>query len=383
MMRKKILLLFTLLCSNTIAFSQSVDSVIIDSTSIMNDTSISLIDSYLNNEELVFQDSISLLNEQNDKFSSSRKKYNSGLEFFNDRSIDSAIVSFTKAVVIDSTFSQAYFYRAKCYDNSDIDLAILDYNMAFKFDSTNLLPLYCIAKLQSAYLVKEAFNTYYLINSYDNKQSKAHYEIGVLFYLQEDFEEAIVSFTNSIAIMKDARTFNDRASCYRILDSNESAINDYISAISLDSDLAFIYNNLASTYRKQGDSKNALSYYSLSISKDSNYVLAYNNRGSLYLDLNDVKNALIDIDKAISIDNNYAPAHNNKGVMYHQQKNYTEALVCFDKAILLNNNYAKALLNRGITRQMIRDEDGACNDWIRANELGINIANKYSRNDCN
>ena len=368
-MSKQILLFFVLVFAANFAFSQSIDSIMIDTT---------LIDS-----ELIFQDSITVLNEQNELFSSSRKKYNSGLEFLNDRNLDSAVISFTKAVVIDSTFSQAYFYRAKCYDNSDIDLAILDYNMAFKFDSTNLLPIYCIAKIQSVIDVNEAFNTYDLINSYDNKQSKAHYEIGVLSYLQEDFKGAIVSFTNSIAIMKDPRTFNDRASCYRMLDNNELAIKDYITAIALNSDLAFIYNNLASTYRKQGDSAKALSYYSLAISKDINYVLCYNNRGSLHLDLNDIDNALLDINKAISIDNDYAPAYNNKGVLYHQQKRYTEALAYFDKAILLNNDYAKAYLNRGITRQMIRDEDGACNDWIKAKKLGINVANKYLVNDCN
>ena len=127
----------------------------------------------------------------------------------------------------------------------------------------------------------------------------------------------------------------------------------------------------------------ALNYYSLAISKDTNYVLAYNNRGSLYLDLNDIGNALYDINKAISIDSDYAPAYNNKGVAYHKQKKYTEALAYFDKAILLNNDYAKAHLNRGITRQIIRDEDGACNDWIRAKELGIDIADKYFGNDCN
>ena len=128
------------------AFSQTKDSTIIGTA--------------LTTSELIFKDSIIVLNEYNELFSSSRKQYNSGLEFFNDRNLDSAVVSFTNAVVIDSTFSQAYFYRAKCYDKSDIDLAILDYNMAFKFDSTNLLPIYCIAKIQSVIDVDEAFNTY-------------------------------------------------------------------------------------------------------------------------------------------------------------------------------------------------------------------------------
>ena len=54
----------------------------------------------------------------------------------------------------------------------------------------------------------------------------------------------------------------------------------------------------------------------------------------------------------------------------------------FDKSIMLDLKYAKAYLNRGITRQMTRDEDGACGDWLKAKELGIKLANKYLGNDC-
>ena len=68
--------------------------------------------------------------------------------------------------------------------------------------------------------------------------------------------------------------------------------------------------------------------------------------------------------------------------MYYQNKKHTKALADFDIAIKLNSNYAKAYLNRGITRQMTRNEDGACNDWSKAKELGIKMANKYLGNDC-
>ena len=43
---------------------------------------------------------------------------------------------------------------------------------------------------------------------------------------------------------------------------------------------------------------------------------------------------------------------------------------------------AKAYLNRGITKQMTRDEDGACSDWSKAKELGIMMVKKYLANDC-
>jgi len=48
----------------------------------------------------------------------------------------------------------------------------------------------------------------------------------------------------------------------------------------------------------------------------------------------------------------------------------------------LDNKYAKAYLNRGITKQMTRDEGGACSDWKKAKKLGIMMAKKYLANDC-
>lgn len=374
-MINRIFLSLSLLFNYQFALCQNSDSIILDG--------IMRVDTTLTDFEITFQDSISILNEQNELFSASRKLYNSGLELFNDHDFQQAILHLTNSITIDSTFSQAYFYRAKCYEELDDSLSILDYQSAFQLDSANLLPLYSIANIQAISDFIAAIKTYNIIISLNSQESKAYYEIGLLHYLEGDLQEAILSFTNSILISQDSRTLNDRASCYRLLDNNELAIKDYLAAIALNPDLAFIYNNLASTYRKQGDSVKALSYYSLAIDKDTNYVLAYNNRGSLYLHLNDFDNAFIDINKAISLDDEYAPSYNNKGVIYYQQKKYDQALTFFDKAILLDSFYAKAYLNRGIARQMTRNEDGACDDWLKASDLGINVANKYLDNDCN
>ena len=376
MRRYKLIASLLVLFSN-FAYSQITDSLFTDT--ILH----SSIDTSLTDFELSFHDSISDLNQKSKIFSTSRAAYNSGLKLFNDNNFDDAIVSFTDAVIIDSTFSQAFFYRAKCYEEIDDSLSIIDYRIAYKLDTSNYESLYSLAKIQEIYSFEEAIKTYEFIISLSTIESKAYDEIGVLYYMQNNIEDAVEAFSKSLLINNNANTLNDRASCYRILNNIDFAINDYLLAISLNSELSFIYNNLASTYMIKGDTIEALRYYSLAITKDPNYVLAFNNRGSLYIDLYDFKSALSDINTAISIDPHYAPAYNNKGVIYHLEKKYVDALSSFSKAISLNNNYGKALLNRGITRQMTRDEDGACDDWSRANELGIKIANKYLSNDCN
>jgi hypothetical protein len=40
------------------------------------------------------------------------------------------------------------------------------------------------------------------------------------------------------------------------------------------------------------------------------------------------------------------------------------------------NGYA--FLNRGIAKEMLRDEAGACVDWKKAEELGVETAKNYN-----
>ena len=174
-----------------------------------------IIDSTLTNSERLFTDSINALNNQNQQLSGSRNAYNRGLEFVKNEEFEQAIISFTNAINIDSSFSSAFLERAKCYLGPNNELAINDYNSAFALDSLNYEPLYRIAKIHSVSDRKLGLSTYDSIIKLDSQQYKAYYEIGVLHYLDDNIDKAIASFTSSIEINKDARTYNDRASCYR------------------------------------------------------------------------------------------------------------------------------------------------------------------------
>ena len=367
-MIRKGLLVFVFIFMSYISFSQSMENINIDSN--------------LTNFEINFHDSVTLINKYNEMIYHSRKEYNSGIEKLNNNNLDDAIKSFSNSILIDSTFSKAYFYRGKCYDFFDDSLAIVNYTIAFRYDSTDFSPIYAIANIQSMFDVEEAINIYNFIISSSKNESKAYYELGVLFYNQMYYHKAITAFSTSINIKKEARIYNDRASCYRMIEDIDLAIKDYTTAIKLDSTLAFIYNNLASVYKNIDDVDSALHYYNLAIYYDKNYIHAINNRAALYIQLNAFEKAIIDIDKVISINTEYAPAYNNKAVIFHKKKEYDQALYFFDIAIALDSSYAKAFLNRGITKQIMRNEEGACQDWNKASKLGINLANNYFSNDC-
>ena len=87
--------------------------------------------------ESQFSDSIALINEKNECLKDSRDAYNAGLLLLEDENYSDAVYYFTNAITIDSTFSDAYLNRAKCYEGSDDELAISDY-----LKSSNL-GIYC------------------------------------------------------------------------------------------------------------------------------------------------------------------------------------------------------------------------------------------------
>ena len=267
---------------------------------------------------------------------------------FDDKNFDKAINFFSKAIIIDSLFTQAYFARAKCYHELENSLAISDYLKSFELDSANLDPIYKLAEYQfntDIRLSKESYNT---IVSLGKNEHKALAQLGVISFLEKNYDDAIIFLSESIEISSSAYSLNDRASCYRNLSKFDLAIKDYLSAIKINSELPFIYNNLA----------------------------------SVFLDTQKYELASENIQKALAINSEYAPAYNNRGILKHNYEKYDEAIIDFNKAISLNNSYAKAYLNRGISKQYIRDEKGACMDWLTAKKLGINQANKYLVYDC-
>lgn len=92
--------------------------------------------------------------------------------------------------------------------------------------------------------------------------------------------------------------------------------------------------------------------------------------------------ALNDFTKAIEINPNYAPAYSNRAGIYFQKGEYEKAKKDADKAISLDPKMADAYLNRGMAKEMLRDLDGACEDWQTARDLGSDLAKNYHSGNC-
>ena len=60
-------------------------------------------------------------------------------------------------------------------------------------------------------------------------------------------------------------------------------------------------------------------------------------------------------------------------------KDYQGAIKAFDKAISLDENYGYAYMNRGNAKELVRDQKGACADWLKASELNVKQAASFAQ----
>jgi tetratricopeptide (TPR) repeat protein len=89
-----------------------------------------------------------------------------------------------------------------------------------------------------------------------------------------------------------------------------------------------------------------------------------------------------DFEKALEIEPKYAPAASNLSAIYFKQKDYKKALEFAEKAIKSDPKYGSAYLNRANAKEMLRDQEGACNDWQKAKELGVELGKTYYSSNC-
>ncbi len=72
----------------------------------------------------------------------------------------------------------------------------------------------------------------------------------------------------------------------------------------------------------------------------------------------------------------------NRGIAYYKAKQYQEAINDFNTLIERIPSDGINYLHRGNTKEMLRDAEGACQDWEKAAELGVEAAKNYLNNQC-
>ena len=157
-------------------------------------------------------------------------------------------------------------------------------------------------------------------------------ERGVLLETFRNFDKAIEDFSIGIEKSKDSKSkshfLTNRGGAKSRLRDYQSAYDDFVLALELDSTNLHALNNLAAVCDEVNRPMETLKY----------------------------------LEQIISIDSNYVPAYINIGFKYQNMNNHVKAIEYFDMAIKLSPNEALGYSNRSFSKLKLKDLDGAMSD---------------------
>jgi len=198
---------------------------------------------------------------------------------------------------------------------------------------------------------------------------------GLLFASLKRFAEAEVNFQKILSIQPNSYNATNNlgnilAGAGRALEAEEF----YKKCITMNKDRCEPYNNLGAIYHARGLYEESKLQILNALRLNPEYKDAYNNLGNVYKALGKVEDSIEEYRKAISIDNNYKEALFNMGVALVDIKKYDDAIDCYNKALKIDPKYHDAANNLGNVYKIIGNRQKAKDNYL----VAINLINNFS-----
>jgi tetratricopeptide (TPR) repeat protein len=306
--------------------------------------------------------------------------YNAGIEQLKEQDFLGALTSFDQCLIYDETESKVFLQRGRVRAAlGNYNAALSDLDSAIRYD-----PDLGEAYFYKGYLMfgkdttgeSERMLQISLDKGYE--LAETYYYIGLGHLLNGEDDKALINFDKAIRMKDDyALAYHDRAGIKRRLGDFNGALYDYKTAVNITEHFPLAYNNMGSVKMVLGDFDGAIADFSTSIEQNSAYFLAYNNRGYAHYQLGKLDTAMVDFSKAIELKPGFMEAQLNKSSVFAKRNEHKQALELLNTIIEENPVEGLLYLNRGLVREMTGDVVGACNDWTKALELGVERASEY------
>jgi len=105
-------------------------------------------------------------------------------------------------------------------------------------------------------------------------------------------------------------------------------------------------------------------------------------KGSKLLDEKKYKESIVMFDEALKISPLDPEIYIYRGLAKYYLQEYKDAIIDFTRTIEIQPDYAEAYNLRGIARGDLGDRTGACEDWYKASDFGLNTVIKLIQEFC-
>lgn len=250
--------------------------------------------------------------------------------------------------------------------------------------------------------------------SKDSQNHYAYYSLGLYYYEQQNFSEAIAQYNNAIVLNpKSFEYYSNRGACFVKIKNFDAAIKDFEQAINLNSDDFASYYNRGVLLFNTGDLTGAKADIEKSLQIKPDYAEAvlkleqieillssveryntdltqnrelsdyYNKIGMDYAMKNDMLNGLNYFNLAVKYDTINIGAIQNRGNVYAALKNFESAKTDFYNIIKIAPGEGGAYLNLANIMHESGNVKKACELWNTALSLGVTDAQFMIDKFCN
>ena len=297
---------------------------------------------------------------------------------------NSAIQDLNYALELNPNSKEAFANRGFAYSYlGDYEQALSDFSYATKLDSS----------YAEAYFGKG--NTYLITGEYQKAldsfiQTEAvspNYP-DISYYLSEAYQglnlntKAIKSLVNDPKTQNDHINLNELGLIYYADEKYDSAAYYYSLSLGVDSSNIQIFLNRAYAFQDNEKHEQAIEDFSKVLDMDPNSIEALMLRGISYTELENFELALTDYNQALSIDSTSARVLDNRARLKVKMENLNGAIEDYSSSIELYNSDPVVYKERGETYLLLKQNEKACSDFIKARALDAEDVDELISENC-
>lgn len=278
----------------------------------------------------------------------SESLYQEALALFDKKDYSGAALKFTAVIAVDGKNGEAYFTRGSCHFNlNNFEEAVSDYGKAITLSRSKDPEAYFFRGNAQYQLnqFEEAIQDMTMAITLDPGYAEAFQQRAHAWIATGNADSALYDFGRSLEINPaSVGAHYGLGNYFANLPDYDQALAHYSQAIELEPKADYYFSR-GLIYALQNDFPDAINDFSSAIDLNSQYAEAFVMRGNMKDESGRPAEALADFDQAILIDPSAGPAYFNRGITRKNNGDIAGACADFNKALELG--YQEAIAKTG------------------------------------
>ncbi len=178
--------------------------------------------------------------------------------------------------------------------------------------------------------------------------SRAHNNLGMIYYQKGKTDFAIHEFQTAIAIESDPEYHHNLGMAYQNKGMKEEALQEYYHVLAINPNSALTHNNMGNIFVDKGYTDEGILKFKEAIRLKPNYYDAHYNLGLAYFKKGLLDASIDEFKLAISYEPDHAEAHSCLGTAYANKGLFDKAIIEIEEALRQKPDYPNACKNLGI-----------------------------------